>query len=65
MEISNTPKTEEFIKSLQGKSYLEGLTLLVARTKAGKAAEGGISQPDLTDSNGITKMDNEGLFKVD
>jgi len=32
--------------------------LLVARTKAGKAAEGGISQPDLTDSNGITKMDN-------
>jgi hypothetical protein len=57
-------KNKEFILSLKSQdgNYIDGLKLLVDRTLA--ANEGGISKPDLTDKDGITNMDKDGMFTV-
>jgi len=55
-----TDKSVSFINSLNGKLYIDGLTLLIQRTMAKN--EGGISNPDLL--AGDTKMSDEGIFNV-
>ncbi len=55
-------KDKEFIKNLEGKSYSEGLKLLIDRTSADK--EGGwFSNPNLVTKD--VNMDEEGLFIVE
>lgn len=53
----------DFIKSLEGKSYLEGLELLMGRTTADE--EGGISNPELITYEGTTTFSSKNIFKVD
>lgn len=64
-EIDRVPtdKSMTFIKSLQGKSYLEGLELLIERTTANK--EGGSSNPVLKENGRVTSMNADGIFNVD
>ena len=62
-------KSLDFIKSLQDKTYYEGLILLIERTSAGKQVEGGISNPSLVEANlggnkGISSMKSAGTFKT-